>query len=175
MLRYKEGDVAAFDVLFSRHNGGVFRYFLRNGQVGQHAEELAQEVWMKVLKAAGRYEVTAKFTTWLYRIAHNHLVDHVRARSARPEVGFDDQPEELESLAIPTYEWPDNIHERSRQMARLARALAELPLEQAEAFLLHEEGELTLDEIAQVTGVMCETVKSRLRYALAKLRKALAD
>lgn len=175
MLRYKDGDAAAFDTLFSRHNGGVYRFFVRQRQCLSHAEELAQDVWMRVIQAAAHYEVTAKFNTWLYRIAHNRLIDHVRSLNARPEDGFDDPPEALDSLAIPEFEWPDNLNARRQMAERLARAVAELPPDQAEAFLLHEEGELSLEEIAAVTGVGRETVKSRLRYALAKLRSTLGN
>lgn len=175
MLRYREGDVDAFDSLFSRHNGGIYRFFLRQRQTLAHAEELAQDVWMRVIQAADGYEVTARFTTWIYRIAHNRLIDHVRGVKARPEDAYDELPETIAALGIPEFEWPENLHERRQVLERLARAVAELPPDQAEAFLLKEEAELTLEEIAAVTGVGRETVKSRLRYAVARLRGALAE
>lgn len=175
MLRYKEGVVDAFDSLFSRHNGGVYRYFLRQRQTQPHAEELAQDVWMRVIQAAEHYEVAAKFNTWLYRIAHNRLIDHVRSLNARPEDGYDETPAAVELVAIPDFEWPENINERRQRVEQLLRAVSELPPDQAEVFLLHQESELTLEEIGSVMGIGRETVKSRLRYALSKLRAALSD
>ena len=174
MLNYRAGDAVAFAALFARHNGGVFRYFLRQCRDHGLAEELAQDVWMRVIKAAEGYEVTAKFTTYLYRIAHNRLIDHVRRCEARPEDSFDEAPAEVEALPAPEIAMPDRLHARRQLAERLVSALEALPADQREAFLLHEEAGMTLDEIAAVTGAGRETIKSRLRYALHKLRSSLA-
>ena len=174
MLRYAKGDVAAFDTLFNRHNGGVYRFFNRQKNASSHAEELAQEVWASVINAAEHYEVTAKFNTWLYRIAHNRLIDHVRAIGARLEVCYGDPPEDVEDVAIPEYQIPERMAERQQLAEEMLRAISELPPEQAEVFLMHQEGDLTLEEMAAAIGVGRETVKSRLRYALGKLRSRLS-
>lgn len=170
MLRYRAGDVAAFRRLYARHRGGVYRYLLRGCGHEDLAAELFQEVWASVVRARERYEPRARFTTWLYTLAHNRLVDH--ARAVRPETSplDDDLP-----VATPAHEEPHARAEQQAQREGIMRALAALPLEQREAFLMKEEGGLSLEEIASATGVGRETVKSRLRYALARLREALRD
>ena len=173
MLRYRDGDVAAFDTLYARHRGPLFRYLARQCGERAIAEELFQDVWMNLIRSRQRYEVRASFKTLLYRMAHNRLVDHYRSRGSRPNPGHG---EGLDPDALPN---PDPSQEARLESARragdLARALAALPGEQREAFLLHEEAGLGLEAIAETTGVGRETVKSRLRYALAKLRAALAE
>lgn len=176
MLQYRDGDALAFDALYGRHKGPLFRYLLRQCHQRSAAEEMFQDVWMKVIGARERYQVRAKFTTWLYRIAHNRLVDHYRSgnpgRLQNRSQDDDDDPVELSGN--PAME-PERRVDAERRAAALQRLLGELPGEQRDAFLLHEEGGLTLEEIAEVTGVGRETAKSRLRYAVAKLRAALED
>lgn len=170
MLRYRDGELAAFDVLYGRHKDPLYRYLLRGCAHPEAAAELFQDVWANLIRSRHRYEPRAKFTTWLYRLAHNRLIDHLRLQPRTP-AALDD------AMEIPSadHERPDSQVLAAEQRARLRRALLALPIEQREAFLLHEEGELTLEEIAQVNGVGRETIKSRLRYALGKLREALAD
>ena len=174
MQRYRDGDVRAFELLYARHKGPLYRYFVRQaGAIA--AEELFQDVWMNLIRARVRYEARAKFTTWLYRLAHNRLIDHYRRTHAALPLSYSDDPEEslLDNLPdAPMYE-PDRALDRGRLAQRLVRALEQLPEAQREAFLLREEGGLSLDEIAAATEVNLETAKSRLRYALAKLRAAL--
>lgn len=174
MLRYGAGHVAAFEMLYARHKGGVYRFLLRGcaGDEGS-AAELFQDVWANVVRAAPRYEARAKFSTWLYRLAHNRLIDHHRV--ARPPLETLDADADSAFVAAPEHERPEAQAEAAMQQRRLVTALQGLPLEQREAFLLKEEGGLSLEEIATTTGVGRETVKSRLRYALAKLREVLAD
>jgi RNA polymerase sigma-70 factor (ECF subfamily) len=178
MLAYAAGDAAAFDALYAKHKGGVYRYLLRHCGVAGTADELFQDVWMNLIRARAAYVPTAKFTTWLYRIAHNRLVDHWRASGHVDYVtanGDDEGDDPLASVPGARSDEPD-VRAASREIgARLSRALAALPPPQRDAFLLHQEGGLTLDEIAQLTGVGMETVKSRVRYALAKLRADLSD
>ena len=174
MLDYRAGNAESFAALFARHSGGLFRYFLRQCRDHGLAEELAQDVWMRVIKAAHGYEVSAKFSTYLYRIAHNRLIDHVRRCEARPEHSYDEAAEEIEALPAAEFAMPDRLHERRQLAERLVEALEALPAEQREAFLLHEEAGMTLEEIASVTGAGRETIKSRLRYAINKLRRSLA-
>jgi RNA polymerase sigma factor (sigma-70 family) len=175
MLAYASGDAAAFDALYAKHKGPVYRYVLRSVKGRGEAEELFQDVWMKVIEAAARYTPQAKFTTWLYTIAHHRLVDHWRAKGLTVvSLDEDDGDGAPEPAAAPSAE-PHRIAEASDTLKRLDVALAALPLAQREAFLLHHEGDLTAAQIAAATGTNEEAAKSRLRYAMNKLREALGD
>ena len=176
MLAYRDGDGAAFEALYGRWRGPLYRYFLRQcGHAGQ-ADELFQDVFMRVIGAAADYEPTARFSTWLFRIAHNRLVDHWRKMGSEPvdplPPSEDGDDCELDPPG-PESSTPDRQAERRELGEALMAALNELPGVQREAFLLAEEGGLTLEEIASISGVGRETIKSRLRYATAKLRHKL--
>jgi RNA polymerase sigma-70 factor (ECF subfamily) len=177
MSRYRDGDAGAFDVLYERHRGPLFRYVLRHVGTRALAEEIFQEVWINLINARARYEVSAKFTTYLFHVAHNRIIDHVRRRPPLRLVSLDDNEDEegmVHAVPAPSSSQPE-VEAESRQLGRnLLTALGQLPADQRDAFLLHEEGGLTLEEIAQMTGVGRETVKSRLRYALAKLREGMS-
>jgi len=176
MLAYRDGDTTAFEVLYGRFRGPMYRYLLRQCGNSAIAEELFQEVWMRIIRARERYEVKASFSTYLYQIAHNLLVDHYRKTAGRVPVSYDEDPDANEALladsAQPTVEVKVDS---GRQLQQLLAAVAELPEAQREAFLLKEESGMSLDEIAEVTGVNRETAKSRLRYALRRLRQQLAN
>jgi RNA polymerase sigma-70 factor, ECF subfamily len=174
MLRYRDGDADAFSALYSRHKGPLYRYLLRQVRNAGAAADLFQEVWSRLIATRSRYEARAKFATYLFHIAHNCAVDFFRRdlkmrRAARSE-DVDTQAPEPE---VPEYQHPDRIAEFAEQQSALLAALGALPQEQREAFLLHEETGLTLEEIARVTDVGLETAKSRLRYAIRKLKKSL--
>jgi RNA polymerase sigma-70 factor (ECF subfamily) len=173
MLAYAGGDAAAFEQLYGRHKGPVYRYVLRSVKGRGEAEELVQEVWMKVVQARSRYVPQAKFTTWLYTIAHNRLVDHWRSRGLVLVASTDDEDAAVHEPEAPPSTEPHRIHEARETLDRLAAAIAALPLAQREAFLLHYEGDLTAKEIATATGTNEEAAKSRLRYAMNKLREAI--
>jgi RNA polymerase sigma-70 factor (ECF subfamily) len=180
MLAYAAGDAAAFDALYARHRGGLYRYLIRHcGQPGI-ADELFQDIWLGAVRARSNYVPTAKFTTWLYRIAHNRLIDHWRAAGqielVLAEAGDgDDDDDPLAAIPGARSDEPE-VRAGAREISeRLRAALAALPPAQRDVFLLHQEGGLELAEIAELTGAGAETVKSRLRYALAKLRAELGD
>ena len=177
MLAYAAGDAAAFDALYARHKGGVYRYLLRQCRQGGVADELFQDVWMNLIRARASYAPTAKFTTWLYRLAHNRLIDHYRASAHLTLVSADDEAHVDAIAALPGVRGDEpQVRAENRELGeRLRAAVAALPPAQREAFLLQQEGGLSLAEIAELTGVGTETVKSRLRYALAKLRGDLVD
>src|SRR5260221_8294895 len=142
MLAYAGGDAAAFETLYARHKGPLFRFVLRSVKARGEAEELFQDVWMRAIEARARYRPEAKFTTWLYTIAHNRLVDHWRAKGLAL-VSLDDEEHGAgEPVAPPSAEPHANL-EASRTAARLSEAIAALPLAQREAFLLHMEVHLT--------------------------------
>jgi RNA polymerase sigma-70 factor (ECF subfamily) len=172
MLAYGAGDASAFDALYARHRGGVFRYLRRQAGSAALAEELFQDVWLRLIDARASYEPRAKFTTWLFTIAHNRLMDHFRTRARAALVSYDDDP--VDDVAADTPR-PDESLERKQDAARLLAALDALPAAQREAFVLQQEGELSVEQIAAVTGVNRETAKSRLRYAMAKLRAGLRE
>jgi RNA polymerase sigma-70 factor (ECF subfamily) len=169
MLAYRQGEAGAFEALYARHKGPLYRFMLRSVKERALAEELYQEIWMRVIEARGRYSVQAKFTTWLYTIAHNRLADHWRKRGLQL-VDLTD----ADAAAHRSYE-PEPRAEGRQDLQRLTAALAALPELQRETFLLHEEAGMTLGEIAAATGASADAAKSRLRYALAKLREALDD
>jgi RNA polymerase sigma-70 factor (ECF subfamily) len=176
MCAYRDGDGVAFEALFRRHRAALYRYLLRQSSAGI-AEELSQDCWMKVIGARSRYEVTAKFSTWLYRIAHNRLIDHFRASDRLALASFEDGEalqEVLEEIPVSAHLEPQRQLEVAQLGTRLSEALSLLPAAQREAFLLQYEGDLSVEEIAAATGVPRETAKSRLRYALALLRRVLA-
>jgi RNA polymerase sigma-70 factor, ECF subfamily len=170
MLRYKDGDDSAFETLYRRHNDALYRYLLRLCRHQHTAEDLYQETWSKIIRSRNRYRPTAKFTTFLYRIAHNCFIDHIR-RNKRHNVESTVDPDATMDMS----DQPAILVEKSKARERLEAALLLLPDEQRDVFLLHEEAGLNLDAIAHVTGVSRETAKSRLRYAVKKLKSAMAD
>lgn len=175
MLKYRDGDANAFDVLYARHRGALFRYCLRHCAGRSTAEETFQDVWMRVVGARQRYEPRAKFSTWLYRIAHNRVIDRYRADNPGRFQSLDDDEDSAQAPVADAVTEPDRRLSSQRRAARLRASIAALPAEQRDAFLLHEEAGLGLDAIAEVSGVGRETAKSRLRYAVSKLRAALED
>ena len=148
----------------------VKQLILNNAGSENDAEDIFQEVWGKIINARKSYRPTAKFTTFLYRVAHNCFIDHVR----RNKRHTGSMPLEPEAHSDPG-ETPEMTTERSLARERLEAALNDLPEEQRDAFLLHEEGGLTIDQIAAVTDCNRETAKSRLRYAINKLRAAIDE
>jgi RNA polymerase sigma-70 factor (ECF subfamily) len=168
MLAYRGGDAGAFETLYTRHRASLFRFVLRSIKARAAAEELFQEIWMRVIEARATYRASARFTTWIYTIAHNRVVDHWRRRGLTLVA--------LDSEDLPTNDPGPQRHVEGREaLARFAAALEALPAAQREVFLLHEEAGLTVPEIAAVTGCNEEAAKSRLRYAMAKLKAAVDD
>lgn len=178
MLAYRDGDAGAFEALYRRWRSRLYRHLLRQCGSAAQADELFQDVWLKVVNARKGYEAAAKFSTWLFRIAHNRLVDHYRAQGRADIASYDDDPDDADAVAaLPgsAQERPDALLERKALAEELVRQIGALPAAQRETFLLSQEGELTLEEIAAATGVNRETAKSRLRYALNKLRAGLRE
>jgi RNA polymerase sigma factor (sigma-70 family) len=174
MLRFGRGDAAAFEALYRRHESRVFRYLYRNVRDHAGANDLLQEVWFAVARNGQRYQPSAKFTTWLFTLAHHRMVDWIRG--ARPMQSLD---ADGESAALSDTLYADPAEEplaavlSEDEAAVLLKAVSTLPAEQRSAFLMQAEGDLSLEEIASATGASFETVKSRLRYARAKLRQLL--
>lgn len=173
MLRYARGDMRAFETLYRRHRGALYRYLASNTRNTETANDLFQEVWSKVIVSRERYEPRARFQTFLFRIARNCFIDHCRRSVVRHEAGGADEGWEG-AVPGPDQDRPDTRAEQAQLAARYRAAVAGLPAEQRDVFLLYEESGLTLDEIATISAVGMETAKSRLRYAVARLRSALA-
>lgn len=173
MLRYARGDTRAFEVLYERHKGPLYRYLQRLCRSPDLANDLFQEVWGKVIASRERYEVRAQFNTFLFRIAHNCAIDHFRRSASVHDKLTDDIDAIAESLSSVADERPDMQVSEAQLRADFAKALDALPVEQRNAFVLYEESGMSLEEIGKASGVSMETAKSRVRYAVAKLRTAL--
>ena len=173
MLRYQDGDVTAFELLYQRHRGPLYRFLLRQAQHSESAEDIFQEVWSRIIRHRTNYRPAAKFTTYMYQIARNCFIDHYRRTGRQPPLVSIDDDSPLELVA--STDDPVAAAESGDAADWLDTALAQLPPEQREVFLLREESGLSLDEIGQLTGAGRETVKSRLRYALSKLRASIGD
>ncbi len=172
MLAYAAGDASAFELLYARHRGPLYRFLLRHLREPALADEFFQDVWQRVIAARQGWKPEAAFATWLFRIAHNRLNDHWRAQKHRPPA-----PEDADerTARVPDPDTPERQLSEFEQRRRLQLAMDELPPEQREVLHLRLEQELTLEEIGGITGVGRETVKSRLRYAMDRLRARLKE
>jgi RNA polymerase sigma-70 factor, ECF subfamily len=174
MLAYGRGEMRAFETLYSRHRAALYRYLMRQAHDTEIANDLFQEVWSRVIVNRARYEARAKFRTFLFTLAHNCFIDHCRRAKSRPGGASIEAADAADLLPADDGTRPDHELERREISQRFRAALATLPQEQRDVYLLHEESNLSLEEIARVTGVGAETAKSRLRYAVGKLKAALA-
>ena len=173
MCAYRDGQAGCFDGLYEKHSGSLYRFVVRNCGDEQHANELFQDIWMRVINSRARYVPTATFRTWLFSIAHNRLTDYYRAQ-ARRNARIEAASADFEQIADPG-PLPGEALRNSELQQALLREISALPQVQREAFLLKEEAGLSLEQIAEVVGSSRETIKSRLRYAVAKLRTALRE
>jgi RNA polymerase sigma-70 factor (ECF subfamily) len=170
MLRFQGGDVRAFEELVRRHRTPVFSFLLRLVRERGRAEDLCQETFLRVVRAAAGWEPRAPFRTWLYAVARNLAFDEARRQAFRRTEPLDGPARAAEASDDPS---PDRAAEAALVRPKLEAALAALPDEQREVFLLREHAGLRFHEIAEVTGVPENTVKSRMRYALEALRERL--
>ena len=175
MLDYRGGSASAFQKLYRRHCDRLHRFIQRIAAGAADADEIFQEVWTAVIRGRERYEPSAKFSTYLYAVAHRRAADRMRTlwRAAEEIELSDELSEESAALIESSALEPSEIASRAGAGEALLAAIAMLPLPQREAFLLQAEGDLTLEEIAAATATNRETVKSRLRYANRRLRDAL--
>ena len=185
MHAFAGGDAAAFTRLYDRHERATWR-FIRHRLGAQHAgaaDDVLQETWISVARAAPRYVATARFTTWLFTVARSRVIDHLRAQSnamlsidapLSGDAGEDDGERWADRVAADAADGPLARLESRQQAEAFLEALAQLPDAQREAFVLQAEGGLSVDEVASATGVGAETAKTRLRYARARLRTLLS-
>ncbi len=180
MQQFQHGDSAAFRVLLERHRGGIYNFVLRHVGNKTAAEDLLQEVFLRVVQGAHRFKLESKFTTWLYTIARNLCVDRARKMKFRRHKSLD-QPTGSESHSTLGERVPDDRAATDREaigselQIHLAEAISSLRDDQREVFLMREYANLPFKEIAKIVGVPENTVKSRMRYALEHLRKALSE
>jgi RNA polymerase sigma-70 factor (ECF subfamily) len=182
MVRDQRGDVRAFELLLTRHRKPVFNFILRFVREPAQAEDLLQETFLRVIKGVDAYEKQAKFTTWLYTIARNLCTDHARRAVSRDAVSLDGSGRSEDSGARPLMDrlpapglGTDREALGKELAARIDVAVAALPVEQREVFLMREVMEMPFAEIAAAVGASEPTVKSRMRYALERLRVALEE
>jgi len=183
MERYRDGDEACFALLLRRHQGPVFRFFLRHlGDAGS-AEDLTQETFLRVVNHRAAFRTGSRFTTWIYAIARNLAVDEMRKRRCRRHRSLDeplgnrdgDPGRTLGDLVGDPKERTEAQAADREMRAALEAAIGRLPEEQREVFTLREMAGLSFQEIAEVVGCNENTVKSRMRYALERLQAALRD
>jgi len=176
MLRFQAGDPRAFEELVHRHRTPVFSFLLRLTTDRARAEDLCQDTFLRVVKASAGWERRARFTTWLYTLARNLAVDEARRLVFRRAQPLDPPPSAERESPEPVSDdpAPDRAADAVLIRPKLEAALSALPPEQREVFLLREHVGLRFAEIAKVTGTPENTVKSRMRYALAALRAELA-
>jgi RNA polymerase sigma factor (sigma-70 family) len=187
MGAYARGDASAFEQLYARHEAGLFRFVRRllGTALSAQADEVFQDTWLRVVNSRTQWQPQgASFRTWLYTLAHHRAVDALR-RGGR-EISFDafegpgDQPWEPQDQAWQHWPSPAGAGLHTEELAFWRRAgekmlacLEQLPLAQRTAFLLHHDDGLALDEVASALGVGFETAKTRLRYAMSKLRTCM--
>jgi RNA polymerase sigma-70 factor, ECF subfamily len=172
MGRFGAGDAAAFDVLYERHRGSLFRFIQRQCANRAVAEELFQDVWMSLIAARERYRHEAKFTTYLYTLARHRIIDHFRRQGVRSQI-YAEGDEDASESAVASTPTPLAQLEAGRNASRVLALVESLPSAQREVILLRAEAGMSIEEIATVTMAERETVKSRLRYAMDKLKRGM--
>jgi len=165
MLAYAAGDAKAFDRLYEQHRAPLYRYILRQVKDPVASNDLYQQCWEKVIKGRHGYRSKSPFAAWLFRIARNTLIDHYRRVLPASDSGLDELPADAAG--------PETVAQQQEAGQQLSDAIAALPADQREVVLLRLEAGLGLEAIAQITGANAETCKSRLRYALSKLRQQM--
>jgi RNA polymerase sigma-70 factor (ECF subfamily) len=175
MHRFIEGDARAFDVLYDRYRVPLYNYVRRMCGDTATGDDIYQETWAKLIAARDQFKSGSSFKAYLFRIAHNLLMDQFRGRAVRKETSLEQLEAVGEEPAARASEAPDVIVDLQRRADRLIALIDELPPEQRETFLLRREYDHGLEAIAELTGVPVEAVRSRLRYALKKLKAGLQD
>lgn len=179
LAAYRAGDVEAFEALLRRYRVPLFNVILRLVRDRGRAEEIYQDVWLKVIERSGEFRGDAKFSTWLYTIARNLCIDHQRKAKLRRHASLDQpisgsEPPLVGRVPNPGPS-PQALAMGGLARAQIAAAVEGLPDDQREVFLLRHLQGLAFREIAEVVGASTNTVKSRMRYALERLQAALSD
>ena len=176
MLRVREGDSASFALLLERHRSSVIHFLYRMVQNQAVAEELAQDVFLRVYRSRGSYEPTARFTTWLFRIATHLALNHIR--DGRHEKGSESIDSDVrEGSGRQLFDHEPTVEQRMVREARLSEvrvAIESLPAKQKSAVLMHKYQEMEYSQIAAVLNCSESAVKSLLFRAYETLRSRLS-
>jgi RNA polymerase sigma-70 factor (ECF subfamily) len=183
MMQFQAGDRRAFAVLVRRHKTPIYNFILRQVRSRTTAEDLTQDVFVRVVQSAATFKHEARFSTWVYSIGRNLCIDHLRKMSLRRHPSLNqpsgkdaDGPSLGDRVAD---EHPSASADRRAVSSdigeRIIAAVEDLNPEQREVFLLRQLGKVPFKDIAKMTGVPENTVKSRMRYALEKLQEALSE
>ena len=180
MLRYKDGDLSAFEIIIEKHQQPLFSFVYRFCNDYHQAQDLVQEVLLRLVKMSRNYEPRAKFTTYLYTIAHNVCIDDLRRKKRRMNVSLSEPVDAenhltLEDTMKDERANPQRDFQQKSFEEALHQAVQDLPAEQREVFLLREQQNLAFDEIARIAGCLPSTAKSRMRYALQSIREKLQN
>jgi RNA polymerase sigma-70 factor, ECF subfamily len=180
--RYRRGDLSAFKEIVRRHQRGLFNFALRQVQVPSTAEDIVQEVFVRVVQSIDSFKEEARFSTWAYTIARNLCIDHLRKKAHRRHASLDasSSGEEGEGSTLgervpASGAGADRVAIGKQLQTHIKAAVDKLPEDQREVFLMRQVGDLAFKEIAEIVGVSENTVKSRMRYALERLQAALAE
>ena len=183
LRRFDDGDADAFETLVRRYERPLYNFILRSVRRRERADELLQDVFMKVVQRSGEFKGNSKFSTWLYTIARNLCIDHSRKMVFRRHKSLDapgrsspgeDGPTLLDRTAADSPD-VDRVAIANDLRQRIQASVEELPDEQREVFLMRQVQGLPFKEIARIVDVPENTVKSRMRYALERLQRALAE
>ncbi len=187
MVRFQRGDRAAFVALVRRHQKPLYNFAFRQLGAQTAAEDVVQDAFVRVVQNAADFKHEARFTTWLYTITRNLCIDQMRKRALRRHASLDDargaggaggQEGDGPTLGEQTADTRASVERQatgSELKDRISRAVDALPDDQREVFLMREMSNLPFKEIAEITGVPENTVKSRMRYALERLQQALSE
>jgi RNA polymerase sigma-70 factor (ECF subfamily) len=175
MARYVAGDQRAFETVYRRHRAPLRRFLARQCGSEATAQELAQEVWFRVIRAVqdGNYSADGRFGPYLFRIARNHLIDWYRKTGSYREIEIDETTEnETESAMLESSgaRNPEQTLGDKQAVQNVLAAIEDLPPEQRTALMMYLDSDMSYEEIAEATGTNRETVKSRLRYARQTLK-----
>lgn len=175
MSRYCEGDFSAFEILYHRYNRMLYRYIAWQTHHKDWVDEIVQDTWLRLHDARPNYRAQAGFKTFLYRIARNRMIDLIRQNRIvlASELGGDEDNESVFEHLVDQHAHAELVSENNMQEDALHEAINSLPHEQREALIAQQFSGLSLQEIAALTNTSVETVKSRLRYAMKKLRQIL--
>jgi len=176
MLRVRDGDMRAFEELVERHQRAIIGTVAKMLNCSSEAEDIAQQVFIRLWKSAARYKEQAKFTTFLYTITRNLVFNESKRRSKKKQVSIEERAEEshLEIAASENLN-PDNTVLHAELRSAVDAAIQQLPEKQRLAVILRRYEQLSYEEIAEVLDMSVSAIKSQLFRARAALRELLSD
>ncbi|MDP9001674.1 MAG: RNA polymerase sigma factor [Myxococcota bacterium] len=181
MIRFQRGDRTGLAVLVGRHKTPLYNFALRQIGSAPTAEEVVQDAFVRVVQSAAQFKHEARFSTWLYAIARNLCIDHLRKSASRRHPSLDEPERAPHGDGLSLGERTADVHANVERAVvsgeireHVLAAIDDLPADQREVFLMREMARLPFKEIAEIVGVPENTIKSRMRYALERLQAALS-